>query len=609
MRYSRYTPFAIAVIAAACNDSPTSPGELELGVAGATGRLAITATQSAEVLWEQRLEYDWTAQRYVSEIHVGHDMRLLPERDRVEILPGQTVWVTFQVDAQRRLASNAEVEGVRGKTCVTNRGRSAIKDFVIVEQVMSNVNGHLRPVHDATTILRVDEKLEPGLERCFDYEILFDVQEKIPYRVVAAVAAHAGAHSAALASADFELRSEVEKQTVEIDAEAWMRDGAFEACAKTLGPDFTCTSIEGIPRDQRIAPPTATGHLGMSFMVDIKNEGVCGQTFVYTIDEPLREGGPNPPGGEIREVSGSLVITTGPCPPAGDNCVLTAAMWQERYGDGSIAAVAAEYYGITLGEPGLDNKSLHISGPDLVRYVFARAGVSNPIGELYAQLYAAKLNIARGADPRPVRAARIAADAFLTTHNAEDWNSLTEAQQKAIVEWVKVLTDYNEGLNGPHRCGDDDDDEDSDDDEDTDDDVEGAGCTRTIGYWKNHAGFGPQRDVVTPLLPVWLGTAAGPKSVFVTSAMQAVTLLNMSGDASNGINKLYAQLLAARLNIKNGANGSAILQTLTQADVFLSTHTAADWVSLSAAERQRVLTWMSMLDDYNNGRLGPRQCD
>ncbi|HZO43661.1 MAG TPA: hypothetical protein VFE97_30880, partial [Methylomirabilota bacterium] len=129
-----------------------------------------------------------------------------------------------------------------------------------------------------------------------------------------------------------------------------------------------------------------------------------------------------------------------------------------------------------------------------------------------------------------------------------------------------------------------------------------------IGFWKNHAGFGPQADVVTPLLPVWLGTAAGTRSVFVTSASQAVTLLDKSGDASNGINKLYAQLLAARLNIKSGADGSAVLQTITQADVFLATHNAADWGSLSADDRGRVLTWAATLDDYNNGRIGPGHC-
>ena len=94
----------------------------------------------------------------------------------------------------------------------------------------------------------------------------------------------------------------------------------------------------------------------------------------------------------------------------------------------------------------------------------------------------------------------------------------------------------------------------------------------------------------------------------MTSAAQAVGLLDKSDDASNGINKLYAQLLAAKLNIASGADGSAVSQAITQADAFLATHAAADWQSLSAAERQSVLTWMATLDDYNNGRIGPGHC-
>lgn len=596
MRYLYLAPLAVTAIVVACNDAPTSADDLDFGLLGAGGKVSLTATQTAVGLWEHQIEYDWKAQRYPSEIHVGADMRLLPERDHVEILPGQTVWVTFQVDAQRRVASDVTVKGVRGQTCVTNSSRSPTGSFVILEQVMNRVNGGLETIDHATAVVHVDGKLEAGETRCVDYEIHFDAQAGVEYRVVAVVAAYVGGRAAAQAGADFVRPSQLE--TVEIDAEAWMRDGAFAGCAKTVGPDFTCTSIDGLPRDQRIGYPTDTGHLGMSFMVDMKNEGVCGQTFVYTIDEPLREGGPNPPGGEVREVSGSLVITTGDCPPPGGGvCVMSAAMWQERYGDGSDPIVAAEFYGPYLGDVH-GEKELYVTSRDMVNYVFARAFSTNPIGELYAQLYAAKLNIARGADPRPVREARIAADAFLGSHRPEDWSALTEAQRRAVTDWVQVLTEYNEGRLGPALCG-----------APPQPPPTPNACTRTIGYWKNHAGFGPQRDVVTPLLPVWLGVAAGAKSVFVTTAGQAVELLNKAGDASNGINKLYAQLLGARLNIKSGSDGSAILQTITQADVFLSTHAAADWAGLSQAQRQTILAWMSTLDDYNNGRIGPGHCD
>jgi hypothetical protein len=595
MRYAYVVPLAAAVFAVACNDSPLAPDAAELLRAGGNGKYSLAATQTAQGVWERRVEYDWTAQRYVSEIHVGHDMRLLPERDRVEILPGQTVWVTWQVDAQRRLSSDEVVKGVRGETCVTNTGQRSIPGFVVIEQVMAKNGGSFSPVAGASVTITSDKTLEANETRCLPYEVLFDAKANVEYRVVAGVAALSGIRLAE-ANAGFGLPQS--QGTLEVDAEAWMRDGAYAGCDKTLGPDFSCTSADAIPRDQRIAPPTPTGHLGMSFMVDIRNEGVCEQTFIYKIDEPLREGGPKPPGGESREVSGTLVITTGDCPPpSGGICVQNEQWWKTHYGEGSDPDLVTQYLTIFLGSPHGPKTLVVPPSRDAIRHVFARAGVTNPIGELYTQLFVAKLNIARGSDPRPIRDARIAADLFLATHNGQDWDSLSESQRRAVVEWVAALTAYNEGRLGVAACG------------APPPPPTGDACTRTIGYWKNHAGFGPQADVVTPLLPRWLGTSGGAKSVHVTTAALAVALLDKSGDASNGINKLYAQLLAAKLNIANGASGSAVLQTITQADLFLATHAAGDWNALSSAQRQQVLTWAATLDDYNNGKIGPAHCD
>lgn len=139
----------------------------------------------------------------------------------------------------------------------------------------------------------------------------------------------------------------------------------------------------------------------------------------------------------------------------------------------------------------------------------------------------------------------------------------------------------------------------------------GPGCTFTIGYWKTHAGFGPQADVVTPLLPIWLGTPGGAKSIDVTTAQIAVDILsqNVYGTPSNGITKLYAQLLGAKLNIANGADGSAVASTIAAADAFLATHNFNDWSSLSQAEKNIVLGWQGILDNFNEGIIGPGECD
>ena len=134
------------------------------------------------------------------------------------------------------------------------------------------------------------------------------------------------------------------------------------------------------------------------------------------------------------------------------------------------------------------------------------------------------------------------------------------------------------------------------------------GCTLTIGYWKTHAGFGPQPDMVTPLLPIWLGIAGGQKSIQVTTASQAVTILNFQDQASNGIAKLYAQLLAAKLNKANGADATAVASTISAADTFLATHGIADWNSLNKVQKNQVLSWATTLDNYNNGLIGPGHC-
>ena len=140
------------------------------------------------------------------------------------------------------------------------------------------------------------------------------------------------------------------------------------------------------------------------------------------------------------------------------------------------------------------------------------------------------------------------------------------------------------------------------------------GCTRTIGYWKNHAGFGPQADVVSPLLPVWLGTAAGAKSVNVTTAAKAVSLLKMEGSngvfsASNGINKLYAQLLAAKLNGKASASLTPVAAVIAASDAFLAGNDSLSWSGLSMSQQGAVLYWAAKLDSYNNGDEGVRHCD
>lgn len=122
-----------------------------------------------------------------------------------------------------------------------------------------------------------------------------------------------------------------------------------------------------------------------------------------------------------------------------------------------------------------------------------------------------------------------------------------------------------------------------------------SGKRFTIGFWKNHAGLGNgnQADVLSQYLPIWLG------GLEVSTAAQAVAILSNMG--SNGISKLYAQLLAAKLNIANGAPAASISPHIAQAEAFLTGKTEASWTTLSKTDQKKVLGWMDKFDLYNNG--------
>jgi hypothetical protein len=86
-----------------------------------------------------------------------------------------------------------------------------------------------------------------------------------------------------------------------------------------------------------------------------------------------------------------------------------------------------------------------------------------------------------------------------------------------------------------------------------------------------------------------------------------VSLLSFSGDPSKPINKLYAQLLAAKLNIANGADGSAISTTIQQADAFLTGKQPNQ--NLSGPQRQTAVSLAAQLENFNSGGIGPGHCD
>jgi hypothetical protein len=80
------------------------------------------------------------------------------------------------------------------------------------------------------------------------------------------------------------------------------------------------------------------------------------------------------------------------------------------------------------------------------------------------------------------------------------------------------------------------------------------------------------------------------------------------GEPSNGITKLYAHMLAAKLNEANGVAGDMIADAQSDAETFLADHSWEDWDGLSDEDRQQVMEWKDLFESFNEGYMSPTSC-
>jgi hypothetical protein len=118
-------------------------------------------------------------------------------------------------------------------------------------------------------------------------------------------------------------------------------------------------------------------------------------------------------------------------------------------------------------------------------------------------------------------------------------------------------------------------------------------CTFTVGYWKNH-------PAAWPVAGLTLGT------VFYSQA-QLLQILNQPV-GGNGLISLAHQLIAAKLNIANGASSAAVAATIAAADAQIGALVippiGAGYLSPASTSSKT-----QTLDDYNNGIIGPGHCE
>lgn len=132
------------------------------------------------------------------------------------------------------------------------------------------------------------------------------------------------------------------------------------------------------------------------------------------------------------------------------------------------------------------------------------------------------------------------------------------------------------------------------------------GCTRTIGYWKTHSKYGPAKKADA----TWnLILPTGPDSPFFLSGK---TYFQVLGTAPRG-NPYYIlahQYIAAELNFLAGAYNGAVDDEFDAAKILLQTYTPAQVAALSNNndDKKAFTTLGGILDNYNNGIIGPGHC-
>jgi len=150
------------------------------------------------------------------------------------------------------------------------------------------------------------------------------------------------------------------------------------------------------------------------------------------------------------------------------------------------------------------------------------------------------------------------------------------------------------------------------------------GCTLTQGYWKTHSycktngngkGNGPERDETWDLIDDGIDNEKDDEfSMFFLSEQNYCEVFDTqpdTGKKSDQGGKYYIlahQYIAAELNMLAGANPTAARVAFDEATILLEKYTP-DQVKGNAGLEADCVRLGGILDDYNNGRIGPGHCD
>lgn len=134
----------------------------------------------------------------------------------------------------------------------------------------------------------------------------------------------------------------------------------------------------------------------------------------------------------------------------------------------------------------------------------------------------------------------------------------------------------------------------------TDDCGQQTNCTYTQGYWKTHGPIPTGNNVNEwPVTSLTLG-------MVVYTDLQLQSIFNTPA-GGNGLIALAHQLIAAKLNVANGADDSAVAVTIAAADALIG-NLVVPPVGSGYLAPNVTSALVEALTNFNEGRTGPGHC-
>ena len=131
-----------------------------------------------------------------------------------------------------------------------------------------------------------------------------------------------------------------------------------------------------------------------------------------------------------------------------------------------------------------------------------------------------------------------------------------------------------------------------------------GGCTLTQGYWKTHSEYGP-----APYDDTWAKLPNGADTLFFGTGLTYYEVLWTVPKGGNAYFILAHQYIAAELNRLNGAYAPPEVQEAMEAAADLLKKYEDDaYIPKKSPDRAYAIQLYELLDDYNNGYIGPGHC-